>query len=124
MAVVYHTHYGSTKQYAEWLAEELSGDLYDGRRVSLAGLADYKTLDIGGPLYAGVMLGLRNFTRHFQSLRALNLILRRKNPEELRSEDQEMLATYGKVVDFKGRSTLAPIISQIRKLLVGKEEGT
>ena len=33
IAVVYCSRYGSTKQYAQWLAEDLGADLYDVRRV-------------------------------------------------------------------------------------------
>ena len=32
IAVVYCSRYGSTKQYAQWLAEDLGADLYDVRR--------------------------------------------------------------------------------------------
>ena len=41
IAVVYCSRYGSTKQYAQWLAEDLGADLYDVRRVYKEKLETY-----------------------------------------------------------------------------------
>ena len=44
IAVVYCSRYGSTKQYAQWLAEDLGADLYDVRRVYKEKLETYDTI--------------------------------------------------------------------------------
>ena len=48
IAVVYCSRYGSTKQYAQWLAEDLGADLYDVRRVYKEKLETYDTIVFGG----------------------------------------------------------------------------
>ena len=55
IAVVYCSRYGSTKQYAQWLAEDLGADLYDVRRVYKEKLETYDTIVFGGGLYYGVI---------------------------------------------------------------------
>ena len=38
----------------------------------------------------------------------------KKEPATLRNEDKEQLATYGQVVDFKDKSTIQPILDQLK----------
>lgn len=56
-AVLYRSKYGSTKQYAEWIAEETGADLFRLPRVSPREISRYDTIIVGGGLYAGGMLG-------------------------------------------------------------------
>lgn len=51
--VIYHSKYGSTRQYAEWLAEEVGAKLVplaDAKRPDLSG---YDAVAFGCPYYAG-----------------------------------------------------------------------
>jgi menaquinone-dependent protoporphyrinogen IX oxidase len=55
--VAYKSHYGSTKQYAEWIAEALGADLKERREVTPAMLMEYDLVIYGGGLYAGGIIG-------------------------------------------------------------------
>ena len=42
--VLYGSKYGSTKQYAEWIAEELNADLLDVNDANLQNIKNYDTI--------------------------------------------------------------------------------
>jgi menaquinone-dependent protoporphyrinogen IX oxidase len=56
--VVYQSNYGRTKQYAEWIAEELGADIIERKQASATMLAGYDCVVYGGGLYAGGVLGV------------------------------------------------------------------
>lgn len=58
IVVVYQSHYGTTKQYATWLAKAIDAELFDRKSISPAQLADYDLVIYGGGLYAGGLLGV------------------------------------------------------------------
>ena len=66
----------------------------------LRGAIDYSKL---GFIHKAMMAMLRKMTL-------------RKDYDSLRSEDKEMLDTYGQVVDFTDKSTIMPIVDYVRKL--------
>lgn len=68
VAVVYRSKGGATQKYAQWLADELGADLYEGSRVKAGDLARYHTLLYGGGLYVGGVNGLKAFLRKAGSL--------------------------------------------------------
>lgn len=74
-AILYKSKYGTTKQYAKWIAEETGGDLYELPQVQLSDLEKYTTIIIGGGLYAGGMLGFPFFKKNFHSLTSKKLIV-------------------------------------------------
>ncbi len=177
-AVVFQSHYGSTQRYAQWIAEELSCDLWDRKKIKVVDLQPYHTIVCGGGLYAGGVLGIDLLAKHFQELRHKNLILftcgladpanpgntdnirkglgktltppmgeaieifhlrgaidyqklglvhkammaalhhmiTKKDAALLTDEDREMLATYGKAIDFTHRAATAPLIHYVRGL--------
>jgi len=55
--VAYKSRYGSTQQYARWIAEDLGADLREHREVNAAVLRGYDCVVYGGGLYAGGILG-------------------------------------------------------------------
>ena len=59
IAVVYKSIYGTTKQYAEWIAEELDASLFKASSVKPTQLMDYDIIVYGGGLYAGGILGVK-----------------------------------------------------------------
>jgi len=59
IAVVYRSKYGTTKQYAQWIAEECGAELFESRSVTPLELARFDAIAFGGGLYAGGMLGIR-----------------------------------------------------------------
>lgn len=178
IAVIYQSKYGSTKKYAQLIAEELSCDLFERKGIRSEQLTDYGTIIYGGGLYAGGVSGIDLIVKSFDSLKDKNLILftcgladpndidntnhireslnkvftaqmqssikiyhlrggidysklsivhksmmamlhkmlSKKEYDSLREEDKQMLATYGKIVDFTDKNTIEPIISYVRGL--------
>jgi len=64
IAVIYKSHYGTTKQYAEWIAEALNAPLFEASTIKPPQLMDYDTIVYGGGLYAGGVLGAKLVTKN------------------------------------------------------------
>ena len=67
--VVYKTKYGSTKNYAEWIGEELDCKVADAREVTIEELEQYDTIIYGGGLYAEVINGVSLITKNMDRLK-------------------------------------------------------
>ena len=65
--VMYYSENGTTKRYAEWIAEELNGDLYNIKKIKPDMLSGYDVIILGSPILAGTIKGLSIFTKN-QSL--------------------------------------------------------
>lgn len=63
-AVVYGSVYGSTKEYAQWIAEALSADLYENKNLNISALEPYDVIIYGGGLYAGGVSGIKLISSH------------------------------------------------------------
>ena len=59
IAVVYKSKYGTTKRYAEWIAEALDGSLFEAADMSPSQLMEYDLVIYGGGLYASGIDGVR-----------------------------------------------------------------
>ena len=176
--VTYASKYGTTKRYAQWIAEDLACDLRDSREVNAELLKSYDILIHGGGLYAGGLSGIQTIVKNYDAIsnkriilfscgladpedpenvahieaglekvltpemrekirqfhlrggidysrlglthKAMMAMLRtvmlKKGYDNLRSEDQMMLDTYGGTVDFTNRESLAPLLSYVRLL--------
>lgn len=66
--VIYKSKYGSTKAYAEWIAEELSCDALDAKKIKVDDLLSYDTIVYGGGLYAEVIAGVTLITKNIEKL--------------------------------------------------------
>ncbi len=66
--VVYKSKYGSTKTYAEWIADELSCDICDASEIKADGLKPYDTIIYGGGLYAEIIAGVTLITKNIDKL--------------------------------------------------------
>ncbi|MBO5179491.1 MAG: flavodoxin domain-containing protein [Clostridia bacterium] len=73
--VVYKSKYGSTKQYAEWIAEELGCEALDAKNVKIDDLEKYDTIIYGGGLYAEVINGVILLTKNMDKLEGKKLIV-------------------------------------------------
>ena len=73
--VTYSSKYGSTKKYAQWIAEELSCDAKEIKTVSTDALKNYDVIIHGGGLYAGGVSGLDRLIKDFPALRDKKIIL-------------------------------------------------
>ena len=66
--VIYKTKYGSTKVYADWIANELGCNALDAKDVKIQDLSDYDTIIYGGGLYAEVINGVSFITKNLDEL--------------------------------------------------------
>lgn len=73
VAVIFKSKYGHTKQYAEWISEELCCDLYEGSEVSAEKMLEYDTIVYGGGLYASGILGVDLITKNYSRLKEKNI---------------------------------------------------
>ena len=73
VAVIFKSKYGHTKQYAEWISEELSCDLYEGSKISVEKMLEYDTIVYGGGLYASGILGVDIITKNYSRLKEKNI---------------------------------------------------
>jgi len=66
--VMYYSENGTTKKYAEWIAEGLNGDLYDIKNIKSEMLSSYDVIILGSPILAGApkgsIKGLDIFTKN------------------------------------------------------------
>ncbi len=73
--VIYKSKYGSTKAYAEWIAEELGCKAVDAKQIKIDDLAEYDTIIYGGGLYAEVIAGVTIITKNIEKLNDKKLIV-------------------------------------------------
>ena len=73
--VVYKSKYGSTKQYAEWISEELGCNFIDAKNVKIDDLMKYDTIIYGGGLYAEIINGVILLTKNMDRLEDKKLIV-------------------------------------------------
>jgi menaquinone-dependent protoporphyrinogen IX oxidase len=73
--VLFRSHYGSTLQYAEWLAESLSCPCYDVRRIPKDALSTHDSIVFGGGLYAGKIAGASTLLRETEVLLKKRLVV-------------------------------------------------
>lgn len=73
--VIFQSKYGSTKKYAQWIAEELSCDIFERKDVKAGVLEAYDTIIYGGGLYAGGVSGIDLLVKNFDKIANKNLIL-------------------------------------------------
>ncbi|MCL1849528.1 MAG: flavodoxin domain-containing protein [Clostridiales bacterium] len=59
IAVIYKSKYGTTKQYAEWIADALGAALYEASTVKPSQLSTFDIVVFGGGLYAGGIDGIK-----------------------------------------------------------------
>ena len=73
--VLYYSKHGTTKQYAEWIASELNGDICRLRDVRQDTLGNYDVIVIGSGLYAGSIKGLDIIRRNHDKLKGRKLAI-------------------------------------------------
>jgi len=76
--VMYYSEKGTTKRYAEWIAEELNGNLYNIRNIKSNMLSDYDVIILGSPMLAGapkgLIKGLSIFTKNYSLIKDKKII--------------------------------------------------
>lgn len=73
--VIYKSKYGSTRTYAEWIAQELSCEIAEAKNIKIEDLMRYDTIIYGGGLYAEIIAGVSLITKNIEKLRSKKLIV-------------------------------------------------
>lgn len=75
IVVVYKSKYGSTKRYAQWIAEETKADSFESSEIGIKKLIEYDTIIYGGGLYASGINGISTITKNFEFLKDKKIIV-------------------------------------------------
>ena len=73
--VVYKSKSGFVRNYAYWIAEELSADIFEVSKVNINMLITYDTIVYGGSLHAVGINGVKIITRNIDKLKDKRLVI-------------------------------------------------
>ena len=73
--IIYYSPYGTTKQYAEWIAEKLDGDIYSIDNLKQISLNNYDTIIIGKGLYPGKIKDIDIIVKNYETIKNKKLII-------------------------------------------------
>lgn len=133
IAVIYQSKYGTTKQYAAWIAAELDADLIERASIKPQRLLDYDVVIYGGGLYAGGILGSKLVTKRpckklvlftvglaDPNLTDYSPILNKNLPSELQKDTKIFHLRGG--IDYKKLSIIHRIMmAMMKKMTMGKK---
>ena len=137
--VIYKSKYGSTKAYAEWIAEVLECKAVDVKNVKAADLEKYDTIIYGGGLYAEMIAGISLITKNFEKIKDKKIIVFTTGltPLDCREYYDDMVIKKNfkpymtekiKVFNFMGKMILSELslphkaaIKTLKKIMSGKE---
>lgn len=140
--VIYKSKYGSTKKYAEWIAEELSCDIKENKGIKPDDLDGYDTLIYGGGLYAEVIAGVTLITKNIERFSGKKLIVYSTGitPLDCRDYYDRLVVDKNfkngelskiKVYNFMGKmilNELSPVhraaLVSLKKIMKGKQNPT
>ena len=140
--VVYKSKYGSTKTYAEWIAEDLGCEAIDAKNVKIDDLLKYDTIIYGGGLYAEIINGVILLTKNMDKLEGKKLIVYTTaiTPLKYREYYDEMVIKKNfsddikdkfKVYNFMGKMIIDELtlvhrtaLKTLKKIMSGKENPT
>jgi len=140
--VVYKSKYGSTKAYAQWIAEALNCDFVDASGVKVEDLMQYDTVVYGGGLYAEVIAGVSLITKNLDKLAGKKLIVYTTGitPVQYREYYDELVVkknfkgdSYSKIkmYNYPGKMIISELsavhrtaIITLKKIMSGKKEPT
>ena len=75
IVVIFESKYGSTRRYAQWIAEALSCPLFERRKFYPKDFEHYDVIIYGGGLYAGGVSGIQLITKNWNFLADKTIIL-------------------------------------------------
>lgn len=73
--VVYSSITGFTRKYAEWIAEDLSCDIYSVKDITLEKLLEYDIIIYGGSLHASGITGIKIIKTNLSKLTNKKLVI-------------------------------------------------
>ncbi len=140
--VLYQSKYGSTKQYAEWIAAEIGCEAKNAKKVKAEELKAYDAIVYGGGLYAEIIAGVSLITKNFDKLqdKKIAVFTTGITPMEYREYYDKMVVEKNftpemtekiRMFNYPGKMILkelslphrAALIS-LKKLMSGKENPT
>ena len=140
--VIYKSKYGSTKAYAEWIANELGCEAVSEKEIKASELTKYDTIIYGGGLYAEIIAGVSLITKNFEALKDKKLIVYSTGitPLNYREYYDKMVIEKNfkpymmekiKVFNFMGKMIIDELslphktaLIALKKLMSGKENPT
>ncbi len=140
--VIYKSKYGSTKTYAEWIAEELGCSAVDAKGIKAEDLEKYDTVIYGGGLYAEVINGVSLITKNIDKLEGKNIVVYSTGltPPEYREYYDKLVVEKNfkseaskkiKVFNFLGKMIIDELsiphkaaLKTLKKIMSGKENPT
>ena len=140
--VLYRSKYGSTKQYAEWIAEDLNCDCINADNFKVSDFDKYDTVIYGGGLYAESISGISLITKNMDKLEGKKIIVYSTGitPLDCREYYDKMVIERSfkfditgkiKVYNFLGKMILEELfvphrlaIKSLKKLMSSKENPT
>ena len=73
--VIYSSKYGSTKQYAEWIAADAGADIVSVEKADAKKLAAYGTIVFGACVYVGKMRKIDFLVKNFAALEGKKVLV-------------------------------------------------
>lgn len=74
-AVIYQSTYGTTRAYAQQIAQDIEADLMECKKARISDLVGYDTIILGGGIYAGRIHGSELLRRNYEMLKGKNLVV-------------------------------------------------
>ena len=140
--VIYKSRYGSTKEYAEWIAEALDCQAVEAKTVKVDDLEKYDTIVYGGGLYAEVINGVSLITKNIDRLKDKKIAVfstgitplgccEYYNTYVIEKNFKNGVPENVKVFNFMGKMILDELsfphraaIKTLKKIMSGKEDPT
>ncbi len=73
--ILYGSKYGTTKRYAEWIAEETGFDIAEVKKAKIADVKQYDAVILGGGIYASGIMGLSFLKKHISELQGKKIVV-------------------------------------------------
>jgi len=73
--VIYSSKYGSTKQYAEWIAQDAGADIVSVEKADAKKLAAYSAVVFGACVYVGKMRKIDFLVKNFAALEGKKVVV-------------------------------------------------
>ncbi len=73
--IIYKSKYGTTKKYAEWLAQEIEYDIMDISKAKIQQVSQYDNIVICGAIYASGISALKFLKKYYEILNVKNIAI-------------------------------------------------
>ena len=75
IGIIYKSKYGSTEKYANWIAEEVNGELFESSEIEVNELRDYNVIVYGGGIYAVGINGLKFIKKVYSQFKDKKIVI-------------------------------------------------